>query len=445
MSEKYAVITYGCQMNDHDSEFMEGILASRGMTRTMDETEADVVVFNTCCVREGAESRALSRAQSLLGQKRLRPEMVIAIAGCVAQEKKSALLDAMPHVDLVIGTRDYPRLSELIDSVRSTGERFLATDSIDTPLTLESAPLRRSALKANVNITYGCNNSCTFCIVPKTRGAEWSRPLAQIVEEVRGLVAQGTREVMLLGQNVNSYRDDAKNDFADLLLALNEIDGLWRMRYMSPNPKDARDRHIAAIAQCEKVVEHLHLPVQSGSDRVLREMRRSYNTKRYRQIVSQFRAENAVSALTTDLIVGFPTETEEDFQMTLDLFEEIRFDAAYVFHYSPRPGTVSAETLKDDVPHHVKLKRLQRLMVVQDAISHEINLAEIGRTHEVLVEGPSRRGDGQLCGRTRTDKTVVFDGNERLVGQLVRVKVEEAFTYTLKGKIVTNEPACAPA
>ncbi len=439
MNEKYAVVTYGCQMNDHDSELMEGILQGRGMVRTSLEQDADVVVFNTCCVREGAESRAMARVQSLLGAKRNRPGMVIAVAGCVAQEKKGALLDALPHVDLVIGTRDYPRLGELIDAVRATGERFVATDAIDTPLSFEARPTRRSALRAHVNITYGCNNSCTFCIVPKTRGPEWSRPLAEIVSEVSALAASGTREVLLLGQNVNSYRDAEGRDFADLLLALDQVPGIWRIRYTSPNPKDARDRHISAIAQCRSVMEHLHLPVQSGSDRILRLMRRSYNTARYRQIAARLRAENPLSALTTDVIVGFPTETEEDFALTMDLFAEMRFDSAYMFHYSPRPGTVSAETLPDDVPHRVKLDRLRRLMELQDRISSELMQAEIGRTHEVLVEGPSRKGEGQLCGRTRTDKTVVFDGPERLAGTLASVRITEVRSHTLVGEVDTTE------
>ncbi|MDX2175094.1 MAG: tRNA (N6-isopentenyl adenosine(37)-C2)-methylthiotransferase MiaB [Candidatus Sumerlaeia bacterium] len=437
----YAIITYGCQMNDHDSELMEGLLSRMGMSRCESEREADVAVFNTCCVREGAETRALARAQALVSSKRERPDMVIAIAGCVAQEKGERLLELLPHVDLVVGTRDYPRLPELVERVRASGERLVAIDSIDNPLTVQSPAVRRSALRANVNIMYGCNNSCTFCIVPKTRGPEWSRPLAQIVAEVRALVADGCREALLLGQNVNSYRDPEQHDFADLLHALDEVEGLWRIRYTSPNPKDARDRHISAIAACPKVMESLHLPVQSGSDRVLREMKRSYNTKRFRQIVERYRAENPVCALTTDVIVGFPTETEEDFQATMALFEEVRFDSAYMFHYSPRPGTASAETLRDDVPHHVKLERLRRLIDRQNAIGEEINQGEVGRVHEVLVEGPSRLGGGQLAGRTRTDKTVVFDGPERLAGTLTPVRIVRAAPFTLFGEAATREPA----
>lgn len=441
MPERYAIITYGCQMNDHDSEIMEGLLRARGMERVATEQEADVVVFNTCCVREGAESRALSRAQSLVSSKVANPNMVIAIAGCVAQEKKEKLLELLPHVDLVIGTRDYPRLPGLIDQVRATGDRFAAVDSIDSPLSIDTVPVRRSALKANVNIMYGCNNSCTFCIVPQTRGPEFSRPIAEVVAEARALVAKGTREVLLLGQNVNSYRDTERHDFADLLTELNRIEDLWRIRYTSPNPKDTRDRHISAISQCEKVMEYLHLPVQSGSDRVLREMKRSYNVRRYRQLVDRYRAENPNCALSTDVIVGFPTETEEDFAQTYALFEELRFDFAYMFHYSPRPGTVSAETMRDDVPHLVKLERLQRLIDLQEKISFEKNQEQIGQVHEVLVEGPSRKDDSQLMGYSRTFKKCVFDGHPRLVGTRVQVRITSATGHTLRGEMLTRELA----
>lgn len=440
MTETYAIVTYGCQMNDHDSEIMEGILAGRGMRRIDDEREADVVVFNTCCVREGAETRAMARVQALSGPKQRRPGMVIAVTGCVAQFQGQKLFDVLPHADLVVGTRDYPRLSELIDQVRATGERFLAVDSVDKPFTVDALPVRRSPLKAHVNIMYGCNNHCTFCIVPKTRGPEYSRPVEDVVAEVRGLVAQGTREVMLLGQNVNSYRDPERRDFADLLFALEEVEGLWRVRYTTSNPKDARDRHIGAVAGCSKVVEHLHLPVQSGSDRILRLMKRSYNVKRYLYLIDKFRAENPSHALTTDVIVGFPTEADEDFEATMELCRRARWDSAFMFIYSPRPGTPSAETMADDVPAEVKRERLARLIREQEAISAEINQSLVGQTFEVLVEGPSRRHN-QLCGRTRTDKTVVFDGAERLIGTLAQVRVTAAAPHTLFGEVATAEPA----
>jgi tRNA-2-methylthio-N6-dimethylallyladenosine synthase len=438
MSQTYAIVTYGCQMNDHDSELMAGLFASRGMTKVDDERQADLVVFNTCCVREGAEQRALSRMEALLSAKAERPSMVVALAGCVAQEQKGRLLDAYPNLDIVVGTRDYPRLADMAEQVRATGDRMVAVDSVDTPLVMDIRPLRADRLRARVNIMYGCNNTCTFCIVPTTRGREWSRPLPEVVREVEALVADGCREVQLLGQNVNSYRDGEKRDFADLLRALDAIDGLWRIRYMSPNPKDARERHISAISQCGKVMEQLHLPVQSGSDRILRLMKRSYSVRRYRQLVERYRAENPLSSLTTDVIVGFPGETEEDFLQTMALMEEIRFDQAFMFHYSPRPGTVSATTMTDDVPRTVKLERLRRLIAMQERITREINEAQAGIVHEVLVDGHARKGGGLLRGRSRTDKTVLFEGPERLMGTLAHVRITEARGHSLYGELVAS-------
>ncbi len=440
MSGKFSIITYGCQMNEHDSEIMEGLLAAKGMTKVDDETKADVVIYNTCMVREGAETRAVDRCRTLLGAKRHRSDMVIVMAGCVAQEKGVELLNGIPHLDIVVGTRDYIHLPEIIEEYRTTGKRVAAVEEIDSPLSVNVQAVRRSNLKAHVNIMYGCNNRCAFCIVPKTRGTEWSRPLEEVVNEVKGLAATGYREVLLLGQNVNSYRDEKKHDFADLLYALNEIDGLWRIRYTSPNPKDARDRHVGAIAECEKVMENLHLPLQSGSDNILRKMRRSYNTKRFRQIVEKYRAENPFSSLSTDIIVGFPTETEEEFMETFNLMREIRFDTAFMFIYSPRPGTEAASTMPNDVPMRVKKDRLKRLIDQHEAIAAEINQSEIGKTHQVLVEGSAKKDEGYLQGRTRTDKMTVFPGNERLIGQLVDVEVTDCTSHTLIGKVVTNEP-----
>jgi tRNA-2-methylthio-N6-dimethylallyladenosine synthase len=277
--------------------------------------------------------------------------------------------------------------------------------------------------------------------VPKTRGTEYSRPLAEIVEEVRAMAANGYREVMLLGQNVNSYMTEKREDFADLLQALNEIDDLWRIRYTTSNPKSCRDRHIAAVAACDKVMENLHLPVQSGSDRILRQMKRAYNSTRYRHLVSLFREQNPLHSLTTDIIVGFPTETEEEFEETLRLVEEIRYDNAYMFMYSPRAGTVSAETMRDDVPIEVKKARLKRLIDLQESIALEKNREEIGRVHEVLVEGPAKKDPNQVQGHSRTFKRVVFDGNARLIGQRVQVRITGGTSHTLTGEIVTREPA----
>lgn len=442
MSKSYCVVTYGCQMNEHDSEIMESLLKSRGYERTANEFESDVVIYNTCCVREGAESRAIARCESVTSAKKLRPDMVIAMAGCVAQDQGRMLLDRIPALDIVVGTRDYIHLPELIERNLVTGERLVAVDDIDKPLSV-AAISRSGGIKGFANIMYGCNNRCTFCIVPKTRGEEWSRPLADVVDEVRGMVAGGYREVCLLGQNVNSYMTEKREDFADLLYALNEIDGLWRIRYTTSNPKSCRDRHIGAVAACEKVMENLHLPVQSGSDRILRAMKRAYNATRYRYLVDLFREQNPQGALTTDIIVGFPTETDEDFEETMRLAREVRYDSAFMFIYSPRAGTVSAETMRDDVPMAVKKERLQRLIDMQEEISGEKNRAEIGRTHQVLVEGGARKEASLMQGRTRTDKRVLFPGTERLEGTLVNVRITGCTSHTLMGEVVTREEALA--
>jgi len=441
MSGKYSVITYGCQMNELDSEIMEGLLRQRGYESTASEFDADVVVFNTCCVREGAENRALARCETLSSAKHRNPGMVVVMSGCVAQDQGQRLLDRIPHLDIVVGTRDYIRLPELIARYQVDGQRVVATEDIDKPLSMNVIPARRSRLRGYVNIMYGCNNSCTYCIVPKTRGEEYSRPIADIVAEVRAMVDQGFREVTLLGQNVNSFMTPAREDFHDLLHALDEIDGLWRIRYTTSNPKSCRDRHIAAIAECGKVMENLHLPVQSGNNRVLRTMKRAYNIERYRQLISMFRESNPLHSLTTDIIVGFPTETDEEFEDTMRLVEEVRYDLAYMFMYSPRPGTVAADTMKDDVPQAVKKERLQRLIQLQESISLEKNQAEAGRLHEVLVEGPARKDVGSLQGRSRTDKSVIFPGHTRLVGTLVQVRITGCNSHTLFGEIETREPA----
>lgn len=439
MQGKYSIITYGCQMNEHDSELMEGLLQRQGYSRVQDEFQADVVVFNTCCVREGAENRALGRCASLKSAKDKNPGMVIVMSGCVAQDQGKQLLQKLPHLDIVVGTRDYIHLPELIRRYQVDGERLVAVEDIDKPFSVNVAPVRRQNLRAFVNIMYGCNNRCTFCIVPKTRGEEWSRPIAGIVEEVRALASEGCREVILLGQNVNSYMTDNREDFHDLLHALNEIDELWRIRYTTSNPKSCRDRHIGSVAQCEKVMENLHLPVQSGNNRVLREMKRAYNAERYRYLVELFREQNPVHSLTTDIIVGFPTETEEEFNDTLRLVEELRYDSSFMFMYSPRAGTVAAETMRNDVPLRVKKERLQRLIDVQESISLEKNQEEIGRTHQVLAEGPSRKDPAMLQGRTRTDKMVVFPGMPRLIGSLVDVKITGGNSHSLRGEIETRE------
>jgi len=441
----YAIINYGCQMNEHDAEIMEGLLVGRGWARAPQEDGADLIVLNTCSVRGGAENRAIGRLESLKRVKQRRPDAVIAFCGCVAQEKTTEVLERYDHLDLVIGTRDYIKLPDLVEQRRNGGERLVVVDDIDKPFSVNAVPVRKSDIKAFVTIMYGCDNHCTFCVVPQTRGREWSRPVEDVVEEVKRLVDQGYREVTLLGQNVNSYRDEKKRDFGALLHAVNAVDGLWRIRYTTSNPKDCRDRHIQAVAECDKVCEHLHLPVQSGSNAVLIRMKRSYNRDRYLRQVRLFREQNPVSSLTTDLIVGFCGETDEDFEQTLGLVEEVRWDSAFMFKYSPRPGTVAAETMLDDVSPAVKQERVARLIARQEEITREVNASHVGRQFEVLVEGTARRGEGQLMGRTRTDKVVVFEGDDSLIGSLAEVEVTDAQAHTLLGRLCAPLRVAGPA
>lgn len=421
-------------MNEHDSEIMAGLLENRGYQRA-DSEDVDVLLYNTCTVRDGAEARAYARVNSLKPIKKKNPDMIVGICGCAAQDRGQEILKMFPHVDLVVGTRDYVKIDSLVEEVQRTQQRFVSVDDIEKPLSLPIIPVRKSGLKAFVNIMFGCNNRCTFCIVPHTRGVEYSRSLDDIVIEVKSLVANGYREVCLLGQNVNSYIDEKRYDFGDLLRALNEIDGLWRIRYTTSNPKSARSPHLTAIAECEKVMESLHLPVQSGNNRILKEMKRAYNIERYHYLIDMYRDLVPGGSLTTDMIVGFPTETEEEFLDTMRLTEKMQYDQQFMFMYSPRKGTVAADEMKNDIPLAVKKRRLQELIELQEGISLDLNHKEIGNVHEVLVEGLSRRGD-DMMGRSRTDKTVVFPGDESMVGKLVKVKIQEAWKNTIRGELV---------
>ncbi|MCX7717081.1 MAG: tRNA (N6-isopentenyl adenosine(37)-C2)-methylthiotransferase MiaB [Candidatus Sumerlaeaceae bacterium] len=430
----FHIVTYGCQMNDNDSEIMAGILQARGMTPVRDETDADLVIVNTCVVREGAEERAVGRLASMAAAKRQRPEMIIAVAGCMAQKDGERILERLPMADLVVGTRDLFKIGALVDTVATTGERIVSIQDVDKPVFLDAHPVqRKSGLKALVTVMYGCNNFCSFCIVPKTRGREVSRPLREVVGEVRQLADQGYREVMLLGQNVNSYRHGGA-DFADLLAAVNEVPGIERIRFITSHPKDCSDRLISAMRSLEKVCENIHLPVQAGSNRVLRRMKRFYTREHYLDLLARLREQVPGVTVTTDIIVGFPDETDADFEETYSLVETARWDSAFMFMYSPRAGTKAAEWI-DSIPLELKKHRLQRCIGRQEQISGEINAGYVGQTMEVLVESTSRRSDQELMGRTRGDKCVIFPGPASLVGSLVQVRVTASHPHTLFGQL----------
>ena len=435
----FALRSYGCQMNDLDAEYMAGLLQAAGWRRTDDFASADAIIINTCAVRGGAEDRALGRLASFkplksrpaAGDSRRPAGPVIAITGCVAQKTGQELLEKMPHLDLVVGTRDWPQLSALLERA-AQGERLAAIDGIATPLAHGPEAQRRSAIKAGVEVMIGCDNFCSYCVVPLTRGREVSRPLADVVADLRRLADSGYREALLIGQNVNSYRHEGAG-LADLLAAANAVDGLDRVRFITSNPQDLTDAIIAAMAGLDKVCESLHLPAQAGSDRVLQAMRRRYSRAHYEDLIGRLRAAMPDIALTTDLLVGFPGETERDFEETLSLQEAIQWDGAFTFMYSPREGT-AAFAQADDVPPEEKQRRVAELIRRQEAISTEKNAAMVGREYEVLVEGPASRAEGDLLGRTRGDKPVAFAGGADLIGRLVTVRITESSAHTLRGE-----------
>ena len=382
--------TYGCQMNVADAELMLGVLEREGYVRTTDPGEADVTLVNTCAVRDHAEQKVLSRLGELKAYK--RPGGVLGVVGCMAQRLGARLLERVPQVDLVIGPDGYRGLPELIARARGEGgERAADVEFRDWEHYEDVPPVRETGASAFVTVQRGCDYRCTFCIVPMTRGPERSRKLSDVVREVQDLAAGGTTEVTLLGQTVNSYHDGT-HDFADLLRAVGPVAGIRRVRFTSPYPTDFSDRVVAALAETPAVCEHVHLPVQSGSSRVLKRMLRRYDRARYLAVVAALRRAVPGIALTTDIIVGFPGETEEDFQETLSLVEEVGFDDAYTFKYSPREGT-PATRLKDAVADDAAGERLQRLVALVRSLARQKNVALIGTSHEVLVEGKAKRGD----------------------------------------------------
>jgi len=409
--------TYGCQMNVADSELIVGVLVREGFVRTDDPAAADVLLVNTCAVRDHAEQRVLSRLGELKGFK--RPGRVLGVVGCMAQRLGPRLLERVPQVDLVIGPDGYRGLPELIARAHQ-GERAAEVEFKTWEHYEDVPPARGERVSAFVTVQRGCDYRCTFCIVPMTRGAERSRKLAEVVREARDLAAAGTTEVTLLGQTVNSYHD-GEHDFADLLRAVGAVPGVRRLRFTSPYPTDFTDRVLAALAGTPAACEHVHLPVQSGSSRVLKRMLRRYDRERYLAVVAALRGAVPGIALTTDIIVGFPGETEDDFQETLSLVEEVGFDDAYTFKYSPREGTPALK-LKDHVPDDVAGERLERLVAAVRHGAKRKNVALVGTAHEVLVEGRAKRG-ALLQARTRTNKVALLEGPDEWIGTYARVRL----------------------
>jgi len=427
--------TYGCQMNVSDSELLLGLLGAQGYVRTDNPADADVMLVNTCAVRDHAEQRVLGRMGVLKGFKRAGG--VLGVVGCMAQRLGPTLLEQVPQVDLVIGPDGYRGLPELIARARH-GERAADVRFQQWEHYEDVPPARAAGASAFVTVQRGCDYRCTFCIVPMTRGPERSRKLADVVREVEGLTARGTTEVTLLGQTVNSYHD-GEHDFADLLRAAGGVPGIRRLRFTSPYPTDFSERVLAAMAETAAVCEHVHLPVQSGSNRVLRRMLRRYTREGYLEVAAALRRAVPGIALTTDIIVGFPGETEQDFEETVSLVREVRFDDAYTFKYSLRDGTPAVK-LKERVPNAVAGERLERLIAVVRQVARAKNVALVGTTHEVLVEGKAKRG-GLLQARTRSNKVALLDGPDEWIGTYRRVRLTGTTGSTFTAWPVVQELA----
>lgn len=435
--KSYHIITYGCQMNENDSERLAGQLRKLGYEETRDMAAAAIILLNTCCVRESAEKKIYGKIGELKRLKAANPNLIIGVAGCMAQKDRDKLFKKAAHIDLVLGTHNLHQLGELVEEILRSRERVLAVWEQAEQNAPGVPTIRKNQISAWVPIMYGCNNFCTYCIVPYVRGRERSRPLSDIVGEVRELGGQGFKEITLLGQNVNSYGKDVPGhaDFADLLTAVDRDGTIARIRYMTSHPRDMNAKVIAAIRDGNHICEHFHLPVQAGSDAVLARMNRGYTVDYYLNLVRQIRREVPGASLTTDIIVGFPGETEEEFSETLNVIKTVRFDAAYTFLYSQRSGTPAA-AMPDQVPPDIKKERLQRLMQAQNDISLELNRRQEGQRVEVLVEGDSKNDANKMMGRTRTNKIVIWEKTgAETVGDLVQVEISSGQTWVLKGHL----------
>lgn len=430
----FTTMVFGCQMNTADSERLSGQARQLGYIYTEKLDQADLILISTCCVRESAEQKVYGKIGELKHLKQLNPELIIVVTGCMVQKNRDALLKRAAHIDLLLGTHNLHQLGELIDEIRVVRKPIVAvweqagTDMPEVPV------LRRAGVSAWVPIMYGCNNFCTYCIVPYVRGRERSRFIEDIGKEIRELVAEGFKEVTLLGQNVNSYGKDLNPplDFAALLAYVDQIPGIERIRYMTSHPRDVSDRMIETVRDSKHICEHFHLPIQSGSNEILKRMNRGYTTEMYIELIEKIRRIMPHAVFTTDIIVGFPGETEAHFQETIDLIQKVRFDAAYTFLYSQRSGTPAAE-MQEQVPQEVKKDRLARLSAVQNEIGLEINKALEGSVVSVLVEGTSKNNAEIMMGRTSSNKIVLWPGNSEDVGKIVQVKIETAQTWQLKG------------
>lgn len=444
---KYSILTMGCQLNENDSEKLCGMLEKMGYAKTENQTDADLVLFNTCCVRENAEDKLFGKLGEL---KRLKEQkgIIIAIGGCMMQEKHitDKIKESYPFVDILFGTHTLYRFPE--DLYKVLDEKKKLEDIIDIDGQIyEGLPIKRNNnIKASVTIMNGCNNFCSYCIVPYVRGRERSRKPRDIINEVRELAKQGYKEITLLGQNVNSYLKVEKekniefeeyegvNSFATLLRAINKIEGIERVRFISPHPKDFTDDVIMAIAECNKVCKLIHLPLQAGNDKVLKEMNRKYTKEQYLKLVEKMKQNIPNLTLSTDIIVGFPKETDSEFEDTLDVVEKVKFEQVYMFIYSRRVGT-PADKMENQVPEEIKHKRFDKLKKLVESQIEENNQKYVGTIQKVLVEGTSKNNDDMLTGRTDSNKVVIFEGDKNLIGSMVELKIISEHMWYLKGEI----------
>lgn len=434
--------TFGCQMNEHDSEMLINMLEAMGYVQALSEDQADLVIYNTCAVRENAELKVYGNLGHLKSIKRKRPDMKIVVCGCMMQQEHvvEEIKNRYRHVDLIFGTHNLYKFPELLESTFNRDKLIVDVWDVDGEVVEGLKSNRKFDIKAFVNIMYGCNNFCTYCIVPYTRGRERSRKPSDIIAEIESLVKNGTKEVTLLGQNVNSYgktlEEDQRISFAQLLRQVNKIEGLERIRFMTSHPKDISDDVICAMRDCDKVCEFLHLPFQAGSSSLLKKMNRHYTKEDYLDIIEKAKREIPDLAFSTDIMIGFPGETDQDVQDTIDICEQVRYDSAFTFIYSKRRGTPAAKML-DQIPEDVKHERFERVLEVVNRISGEKNAEYMGKTLEVLVEGTSKKNEAVLTGKSRHNKTVNFTGGDKsMIGKLVQVKITDPKSFSLNGELV---------
>lgn len=439
-SKTFYIKTYGCQMNVYDSQAMEGLLLEHDYVPAPSESDADIILFNTCSVRDLAEQKVIGKAGLLSKLKRTRPDLILGICGCMAQNMKEELFRKIPALDLVCGPNDLLNLPRMIQRALGGENRLLKVENPTWVMTADIPKHRKAGVSALISVMRGCNHVCTFCIVPRARGREVSRPTEDVLREVERWVGSGYKEITLLGQNINSYGRDLRNgsNFQKLLTMLNEVKGLERIRFTTSHPVDIREGLLDAMSRLNKVCEWLHFPIQAGSNRILAAMKRGYTREAYLEKVQKARARIPDIALSTDFIVGFPGETEADFEESCRAMEEVQFDGAFMFKYSKRSGT-PASLMEDQIPEEVKEERHQRLLQLQDQISLNKNQNSIGKVYEVLVEDEDQRNKGRFFGRSRDNRLIYFQGRRDWVGTLVQIQIERASSHALYGDMIVDE------